>query len=328
MMFLRKFLRKGVGGRCRTRTCDHRRVKGNNCPETLNVFGGFLAAATFAQLACSPSSPTSPSVTQIPVVTAPDTRVLHGTLITSTLDGLPTFVVMPDGPLASGQRRPWIWFTPPQCFGPVVPGMDCTSYANAWLDQGIVIAAYGVTAYGAPAGIVAHQRFFDWMRTTYAVSTRARIYATSRGGLDAYVFAAAHPDEIERIGGIYPVLDWRDWPSGCWDVDAHAFRAGCPVTLFSQNVDVPLGFTPADFARLDALDPINLLAPVARAGIAAFHLHGDSDVAVHLEPNSGEMLRRYAAFGGSAQLEVVPGHGHDTAGFFKASMVAFLGGSQ
>jgi hypothetical protein len=261
----------------------------------------------------------------VPVV---DSRVLHGTLIESQLDGLPTFVVIPDGALAPGQRRPWIWFTPPQCFGPVVPGMDCTSYANAWLDQGIVIAAYGVTAYGSPAGIVAHQRFFDWMRATYPVQARARVYATSRGGLDAYAFASAHPDEIARIGAVYPVLDWRDWPSNCWDGDAHAFRAGCPVTLFSQNVDVPLGFTPSDFARLDALDPINLLGPIARSGIPAFHLHGDADVSVHLEPNTGELLKRYAAFGGSAQLEVVPGHGHDTSGFFKPSLVTFLGGTQ
>lgn len=49
-----------------------------------------------------------------------------------------------------------------------------------------------------------------------------------------------------------------------------------------------------------------------------FAIHGDKDVVVPLETNSGLLGKRYAALGGTMQLVVPPGQGHTMwKGFFQ-----------
>lgn len=275
-----------------------------------------LIAAVLA-CACSgnPAAPTTPTqaVTTAPIVTPPavDPRVLHGTVTTLTINNKTAYVVTPDpGVGAPNAVRPWIWFMPATYFtsGPIAgQGAD---YVNAWLDAGFYIGAIeaGPTC-GSPAGTALFEAFYQKMTTSYPVASRARIFASSRGGLDAYAFAERHPDQVDRIGGIYPAVDWRDWPG----------LDGLP----GYTVDV-LGFTPTELANQDALNPINNLKPMAEARIPLFDLHGDQDETVHLAPNSQEVAKRYAALGGSITLVVLPGRGHEAYGFFRQDMIDFL----
>src|SRR4029079_15678116 len=62
--------------------------------------------------------------------------------------------------------------------------------------------------------------------------------------------------------------------------------------------------------RLAENNPIDRLAPLAKAKIPIFHIHGDADTVVPLERNAGELVKRYRALGGDAQLETIPGKGH------------------
>lgn len=57
-----------------------------------------------------------------------------------------------------------------------------------------------------------------------------------------------------------------------------------------------------------------------------FHIHGDVDVVVPLEKNSGEVARRSAQLGGTMELKVAKGQGHNLwAGFFRCQeLVAFV----
>jgi pimeloyl-ACP methyl ester carboxylesterase len=57
-------------------------------------------------------------------------------------------------------------------------------------------------------------------------------------------------------------------------------------------------------------NPIDRLEPLARAGIAVLHVHGDADTLVPIERNSAELVRRYKALGGEATLVVIKGKGH------------------
>jgi hypothetical protein len=268
---------------------------------------------------------------QVTTCTAVDARVLHGTVQQAQVDGRASWVVLPDGPCAqpatAGQARPWIWLMPSQFFASdPVPGSDGVAYLNGWLDQGIIIAAVDITALGSPAGSVALDHFHAYMVATHHVQQRARLFVTSRGGLDGYAYAWRYPDNVDRIGGIFPATDWRDYPAGCWDEQAAAFRPGCVHLRATQNVDIPLGFTPDDVAHEGQLNPgLNALPTLAAHGIRLFHLHGDQDDTVHLAPNSLDLVARYQALGGSAAVEVVPGYGHFVYGFLKPSLAAFLG---
>ncbi len=76
----------------------------------------------------------------------------------------------------------------------------------------------------------------------------------------------------------------------------------------------------ADGVRLEsdlaAHNPMDRLAPLARLKVPLFHIHGDADDVVPLEPNSGELVRRYRALGGPAELLVVAGYGHEEHAVF------------
>ena len=54
-------------------------------------------------------------------------------------------------------------------------------------------------------------------------------------------------------------------------------------------------------------NPIDRLAPLAKAKVPIFHIHGDMDRVVPLDKNSAIIKQRYDALGGRMTLEVVKG---------------------
>ena len=68
----------------------------------------------------------------------------------------------------------------------------------------------------------------------------------------------------------------------------------------------------------EALDykgnPIDSLAPLARAGVPLLHVYGDADDVVPWEENTGIVADRYKALGGSITLIAKPGVGHHPHG--------------
>jgi predicted esterase len=71
---------------------------------------------------------------------------------------------------------------------------------------------------------------------------------------------------------------------------------------------------------------VDRLAPIAKARIPVFHLHGDNDRIVPLEGNSGLIKQRYDELGGPMTLEIIPGGGHDmnTHWFQNQKLVDFV----
>jgi pimeloyl-ACP methyl ester carboxylesterase len=75
-------------------------------------------------------------------------------------------------------------------------------------------------------------------------------------------------------------------------------------------------------AQLAQHNPIDRLAPLAKAKVPIFHIHGDSDVVVPLKDNSGELAKRYRELGGAIELVVPPGQGHNMwQGFFQCQQL-------
>ena len=108
-----------------------------------------------------------------------------------------------------------------------------------------------------------------------------------------YNWAAEHPDCVQCIGGIYTVCDQSSWPGLAKSCAAY-------------------GMTQSELAKhLAEHNPIDRLAPLARAKIPILHLHGDADTLVPLDRNCGELARRYRALGGPVQVVVVKGKGHE-----------------
>ena len=104
-----------------------------------------------------------------------------------------------------------------------------------------------------------------------------------------YNWAAENPDKVAGIAGIYPVCDLRSYPG--LDKACGAY-----------------GLTRAELEeQLDKHNPVARLAPLAKAGVPIFHIHGDADAVVPLKDNSGEVARRYEKLGGKMELKVAKG---------------------
>lgn len=201
---------------------------------------------------------------------------------------------------------PWVWYAPTL---PGLPGEEETWMFDRFLGHGLAIAGVDVgESYGSPKGRETYTAFHETMVNRYGLCEKACLLARSRGGLMLYNWAVEHPDSVACIAGIYPVCNFRCYPG------------------LDQASSV-YGLTAAELeTQLAKHNPIDRLTPLARAGVPLFHLHGDADTVVPLEPNSGELNRRYRDLSGTMTLQVVKGGGHDRdPGWFQCEdLVAFV----
>jgi len=162
------------------------------------------------------------------------------------------------------------------------------------LAEGIAIAGIDVgESMGNPAGRALFTAFHKEMTAKRGMSPKPCLLARSRGGLMHYNWAAENPDSIAGIAGIYPVGNLASWPGL-----PHACKAyGLPETGLAEV--------------LPDHNPIDQLAPLAKAGVPIMHIHGDNDNTVPLDKNSGMIKDRYDRLGGKMTLEVIHGGGHD-----------------
>ena len=228
------------------------------------------------------------------------------------------FFLPPLRPAADGSR-PWLWYAP------VFTG-KYPNAASAWLFDRLRSAGFAICgidvgeSYGSPAGRAVYTKLYDKLtrerslssgpcQCGLSLSTRPCLLAQSRGALMLYNWAVEHPWSVSRIGGIYPVCDLRSYPGLARAAGAY-------------------GMTEAQLEQhLREHNPVDRLAPLAAERVPLLHLHGDADKAVPLEANSGELIRRYRALGGPAELVVVNGKGHEEVPEFFQSvrLLEFLG---
>ncbi len=204
------------------------------------------------------------------------------------VDGCPAFLIRPVGSGRTGPT-PWVWYAP-------VIGHPNASHAwmlRQWLQKGIGMAGVDVgESFGSPRGRSVYAGLWEALRTRYHMAERPCLLPQSRGGLMLYNWAAENPSRVAAIAGIYTVCDLRSYPG--LDKACGAY-----------------GMTAAELAaRLVENNPVDRLAPLAKAGVPILHVHGDADTVVPLEKNSGEVARRYRQLGGRMRLIEVPGKGH------------------
>ena len=215
------------------------------------------------------------------------------------IEGHTAFLIQPGTKPTDENSMPWVWYAP-TLRG--LPGEAEKWMFERFLKSGIAIAGVDVgESYGSPIGRATYSALHKHLVEKRGLAKRVCLLARSRGGLMLYCWAAENPDKVRCITGIYPVCNIASYPG-------------------LQQASGAYGLTTEDMkAQLAKHNPIDRLAPLAKAKVPIFHIHGDMDRVVPLDTNSAIIKKRYDALGGPMTLEVVKGQGHNMwAGWFQS----------
>jgi hypothetical protein len=221
------------------------------------------------------------------------------------IEGRPAFLILPTN-VKAGRPIPWVWYAP-TLRG--LPGKHEKWMFDQFLDGGIAIAGVNVgESYGSPKGRAVYSALHKELVTKRGLAKQACLLARSRGGLMLYNWAVENPESVACITGIYPVCNLSSYPG--------LARACGAYGMTKEQLA----------AKLTEHNPIDRLAPLAKAKVPIFHIHGDRDSVVPLDKNSAELKKRYEKLGGKMTLEVVKGQGHNMwSGWFHSQrLVDFL----
>ncbi|WP_448699989.1 alpha/beta hydrolase [Mucilaginibacter sp. AW1-3] len=200
-------------------------------------------------------------------------------------------VVSPQTP-APG--RPWIWRT--EFFGNE-PHAD-----SALLTKGYYLVYMNMQdMYGAPMAMGLMDQFYAYLIKNYKLNKKTVLEGFSRGGLFAFNWAVLHPDKVATIYGDAPVCDFKSWPGG---------KGRGPGSAKDwQKLLKVYGFTEEE-ALAYKLNPVDNLAPLARAHIPVIIVCGGADSLLPVEENTFVVEKRYQELGGEIKVIVKPGGDH------------------
>lgn len=202
-------------------------------------------------------------------------------------------------PRQAAAGRPWVWHG--EFFGHK-PAPDI-----ALLNEGYHIVYLRVPdMLGCPAAVEHWNSLYAELTGRYHLAKKPALVGLSRGGLYVYNWAAANPDQVACIYGDAPVCDFKSWPGG------KGQGKGSPRDW--QLVLDRYGFGSEAEALAYTKNPVDQLAPLARAGVPLLHVYGDADDVVPWDENTGRVAERYRQLGGSITLIAKPGVGHHPHG--------------
>lgn len=212
------------------------------------------------------------------------------------VDGRPAMVIAPK---REAPGRPWVWHG--EFFGHK-PNPDI-----ALLGRGFHVVYLSVPdMLGSPAAVAHWNAFYRELTLNHGFAQKAALVGLSRGGLYCYNWAIANPDKVACLYGDAPVCDFKSWPGGKgkgpgserdWKLvmERYGFRTPGEALAYTGN-------------------PVDNLAPLAKAGVPLLHVFGDADEVVPWDENTGVIAERYRRLGGRITLIRKPGVKHHPHG--------------
>ncbi len=197
-------------------------------------------------------------------------------------------------PKAPAPGAPWIWRT--EFFGHEPQG------DIALLGRGFHVAYVNVqNLYGAPVAMKHMEQFYAHVTRAYGLSQKPVLEGFSRGGLFAFNWAALHPGWVSGLYVDAPVCDFKSWPGG------KGVGPGSPNDW--QELLKVYGLTEEE-ALAYQKNPVDNLAPLAKANIQILAVIGDADEVVPVSENIDLVETRYRALGGKIRVIRKPGGKH------------------
>ncbi|MCX7824187.1 MAG: GDSL-type esterase/lipase family protein [Verrucomicrobiae bacterium] len=170
---------------------------------------------------------------------------------------------------------------------------------------------------GCPRAVAHWDACYKELTGKLGFAKKVALIGLSRGGLYCYNWAAANPDKVACIYADAAVCDFKSWPGGKgkgkgsprdWKLvmDCYGFKTEAEALAYRGN-------------------PVDNLAPLAKAKVPLIHVYGDADDVVPWDENTGVVAERYRKLGGSITLIAKPGVGHHPHGLADpAPVVEFI----
>jgi len=248
-----------------------------------------------------PASKTSAARTIQKIPTTIAGTYKGGKVIEMQVRGRVAYLIEPTAKVDSQKRWVWdfpFWMAINDGFGKI----GHRYYVERLLAAGFSVAGVDIGAScGSPAGAEVCQEFYEQLVSKHGLHQRARLLAHSNGGLLAYGWAFRHPQCVDRIAGMCPATDFFTYPT-------------LPNVVAGPTRGLDYGLSLEELGRRKAeFNPIDNLAPLAKAGVKILHLHDDHDVLVPTKANAIELARRYRELGGEAEIVLLKGLGAERA---------------
>ena len=186
--------------------------------------------------------------------------------------------------------RPWVWRAR---FPDFHTGCDLIL-----LERGFHIAY--IDTGGMHGGLEAMKiwdAFYKEMHEVHGLAERVALEGVSRGGLFIYHWASRNPEKVACIYADTAVCDIKSWPLGSGEGRGH-------VPTWQQLLSV-LELTNEEALEY-ALNPIDLLEPIAAAKIPLLSIVSLNDVIVPPAENTFVLAKRFKELGGHIQIMEVP----------------------
>jgi len=198
------------------------------------------------------------------------------------LEGIACRVVIPKK-IADG--KPWVWRA--RFFGHE-PQFDI-----AMLNRGYHLVYCDVAGlFGNTEAVSRWNKFYNYLRFEHLFSDRVILEGISRGGLIIYNWAAKNPGKVAAIYADAPVMDFKSWPK------------------INPTILKVYRFKNEQEAKAYKGNPVDNLAPLAKAGIPIIHVVGMDDKVVPVSENTQVAERRYKKMGGTFKVIRKKGIGH------------------
>lgn len=209
-------------------------------------------------------------------------------------------------PKTAKAGKPWVWHG--EFFGHK-PNPDI-----ALLKQGYHIVYLKINdMLGSPPAVAIWNDLYAHLTKEFKFGKKPALVGLSRGGLYCYNWAIANPEKVSCVYADAPVCDFKSWPGGT--------GKGKRSPENWERVLKLWGFKSEEEALAYKGNPVDALAPLAKAKVPLLHVFGDADEVVPIEENTLPLAEKYRELGGTILLIGKAGVGHHPHGLEDSSPI-------
>lgn len=205
-------------------------------------------------------------------------------------------------PKKAAPGKPWMWRS---MFWRNLPSIHNTDLKLVAEGYHVVIAPGNV--YGHPKGNALPDAAYDLLTTEYNFAKKCSMASMSRETNALFRWAHTHPERVESIYVNNGVTNLMSWPGGALVKGSKSKFKG--NSQLWEQVKKTYGFSSDEEALAAKISPIDLLEPLAKAGVPILSICGSKDPAVPYEDHDAILEMRYKKLGGSIKV-IVENKGH------------------